>query len=87
MATAGSRSMNGRAVEMNGDTLLFAVFCIEGIAEYLRMDGAEIYKLLTEKSDILDSYILKYYDTLHTQSKEYIVEELVGLMKNEGLIS
>jgi hypothetical protein len=70
---------------MNSDTLLFAVFCIEGIAERLLKDGTEVYKLLTGKGDILDTYILEYYDTLHTQSKEYIVDELVGLMKEEGL--
>jgi hypothetical protein len=72
--------------EVNSDTLLFAVFCVEGIAERLLTDGTEVYKLLTGKGDILDAYILEYYDTLHTQGKEYIVDELVGLMKEEGLI-
>jgi hypothetical protein len=71
---------------MNGDVLLFAVFCIEGIAEYLNRDGAEVYRLLTGTGNVLDTYILEYYDVLHTQSKEYIVDELVGLMKQEGLI-
>ncbi|MDR1237594.1 MAG: DUF3791 domain-containing protein [Propionibacteriaceae bacterium] len=71
---------------MNGDTLLFAVFCIEGVAERLDMDGTEVYKLLTGKGDILDTYILEYYDTLHTQGREYIVDELVDLMKKEDLI-
>jgi hypothetical protein len=78
--------MRKQAAELNGDTLLFAVFCIESIAEYLKMDGTEVYKLLASKSDILDAYIVKYYDALHTQGKEYIVDELVGLMKKEGLI-
>ena len=75
-----------QTAEMNGDTLLFTVFCIEGIAEHLSMDGTEVYRLLTGEGDILGTYILKHYDTLHTQSKEYIVDELVGLMKKEGLI-
>ena len=78
--------MSKQIVAMNGDTLLFAVFCIEGIAEYLNKSGAEVYNLLTGKGNILDTYILEYYDALHTQGKEYIVEELVGLMKREGLI-
>ncbi|MDR1158226.1 MAG: DUF3791 domain-containing protein [Oscillospiraceae bacterium] len=71
---------------MNGDMLLFAVFCIEGIAGYLKMDGKESFELLTGNGNILDTYILEYYDVLHTQGKEYIVEELVGLMKKEGSI-
>jgi hypothetical protein len=71
---------------MNSDTLLFAVFCIESLAESLRMDSAAVYKLLTGKGSILDTYILAYYDTLHTQGKAYIVDELTGLMQKEGLI-
>jgi len=78
--------MTNQSVEMNSDTLLFAVFCIEGIAEYLNIDGIEVYKMLTGKGDVLDSYILKHYDTLHTQGKEYIVDELIELLKMEGLI-
>jgi hypothetical protein len=78
--------MNKKTSEMNGDTLLFSVFCIEGIAEALKTDGAEVYKLLTGEGNILDTYILEYYDALHTQSKEYIVDELVELMKKENLI-
>jgi hypothetical protein len=79
-------TMRGQTAAMDSDTLLFAVLCIEGIAEYLNMDGAEVYRLLTGKGNILDTYILEYCDVLHTQSKEYIVDELVGLMKQEGLI-
>jgi hypothetical protein len=78
--------VNNQTAEMNSDTLLFAVFCIEGIAEYLNRDETEVYKLLTGKGDILDTYILRHYDALHTQGKEYIVEELAALMKKEGLI-
>jgi hypothetical protein len=73
-------------VNMNGDTLLFAVFCIEGIAEYLEADGAGVFRLLTGNGNILDTYILEHYDVLHTQGKDYIVEEITELMKREGLL-
>jgi hypothetical protein len=42
--------------------------------------------LLTEKSDLLDSYIIPFYEPLHTQGKAYIVRELVELMKKRGII-
>ena len=71
---------------MNKKELQFAVFCIENIAEYLELKGDEIYKLLTEKSDILDNYIIPCYDTLHTQGKEYIVDDIVGFMREKGLV-
>jgi hypothetical protein len=72
--------------ELNGDKLLFAVFCIEGIAEHLNMDSRKVFELLTDKSDILDTYIIEYYDALHTQGKDYIVNDVIELMQKEGLI-
>ena len=52
----------------NTDELEFAVFCIENIAMSLK----KWYRALTEKSDILNSYVIPEYEMLHTQSKEYI---------------
>ena len=71
---------------MNNKELRFAVFCIESIADYLDLKGNEIYKLLTENSDILDNYIIPCFDSLHTQGKEYIVNEIVEIMREKGLI-
>ena len=59
--------------------LEFAVFCIENTAASLRLKGDEVYRLLTEKSDILDDYIIPCFDALHTQGKEYIVNDIYVL--------
>jgi hypothetical protein len=64
----------------------FAVFCIESLAEALGMPGNEVYDLLTEKSDILDSCIIPSYEPLHTQGKAYIVESICDLMRERGVI-
>jgi len=64
----------------------FAVFCIEALADELKMTGDKIYKMLTENSNILDDYILPYYDALHTQGKDYIVRELKELMQKQGIL-
>ena len=64
----------------------FAVFCIENIAENLGKSGNEVYKMLTEKSDILDSYVISCYDVLHTQGKNYIVNDILDYMKKRGVI-
>jgi len=66
--------------------LEFAVFCIENIAEKVGKSGDEVYKMLTEKSDILDSYIIPCYDVLHTQGKNYIVNDILDYMKKRGLV-
>ena len=71
---------------MNTKELEFAVFCIENIAEHLGLKGEESYKLLTKKSDILDNYIIPCYDALHTQGKEYIVNDIVEIIREKGLV-
>ena len=63
----------------------FAVFCIENVAQYLQINPADVYEALAEKSNILSSYIIPNYEVLHTQSKEYIVEDIVEVMREEGI--
>jgi len=72
---------------MTTEISFFAVFCIEALADELKMSGDKVYKMLTENSDILDGYIVPGYDALHTQGKDYIVHELVDLMKKQGLLA
>jgi len=71
---------------MNKKELDFAVFCIESIAEYLDLNGADLYNMLIADSRILDDYIISGYEALHTQGKEYIVNDIVEYMRKEGLI-
>ena len=76
--------MNGK-VEMTPEQSFFAVFCIEAISDDLGTTGDIVYKMLTEESDLLDSYIIPCYESLHTQGKEYIVNEIIELMKKRGV--
>lgn len=69
----------------NSRELEFAVFCIESIAVKLGVDAERIYQAFTEKSDILNDYIVPEYEVLHTQSKEYIVDDLLEVMKERGV--
>ena len=72
---------------MPGSMLGFVIFCIEEVAAKLQLPGNVVYDLLTKKSDILSGYIVPSYDVLHTQSKQYIVEDIISLMREEGLIA
>lgn len=56
--------------------LEFTIYCIESTAERLGRYGSEVYNKLKEL-DAIDSYIYSYYDTLHSQGKEYIVDSLL----------
>lgn len=69
----------------NTNELEFAVFCIENIAIRLEKNAEEIYKMLTEESNILSSYIIPEYEVLHTQSKDYIVDDIISLMRERGI--
>lgn len=69
----------------NTNQLEFAVFCIENIAIRLEKNAEEIYKMLTEESNILSSYIIPEYEILHTQSKDYIVDDIISLMRERGI--
>ena len=69
----------------NSRELKFAIFCIENVAAELGVDAELIYQAFTEKSNILNGYIVPEYEILHTQSKEYIVDELLEVMKERGV--
>ena len=65
--------------------LEFTVFCIENVAKKLGVNAERVYQAFTEKSDILNGYIVPEYDVLHTQSREYIVNDLLDVMKERGV--
>ena len=69
----------------NSKELEFAIFCIENIAEKLGIDAERVYTALTKKSNILNSYIIPDYEILHTQSKDYIVNDILELAKEQGV--
>lgn len=69
----------------NSSELEFVVFCIENVAAKLGVDAERVYEALTKKSDILNGYIVPEYEVLHTQSKEYIVDDLLEVMKERGV--
>ncbi|MBS5429869.1 MAG: DUF3791 domain-containing protein [Lachnospiraceae bacterium] len=69
----------------NSRELEFAVFCIENVAEELGVNAERVYQALTEESNILNGYIIPEYDILHTQSREYIVRDILDVMKERGV--
>lgn len=69
----------------NLNELEFVIFCIENIALKLKVNAEEVYIALTEKSSIFNDYIVPEYETLHTQSKEYIVDDIIEVMEERGV--
>ena len=69
----------------NEDELEFAIFCIENVALKLGVSAEKVYDAFTKKSDILNGYIVPCYDALHTQSKDYIVDDIISFMTEKGV--
>lgn len=81
---AGGNKVNQQNIE-NSKELEFAVFCIENVAIKLGVNAEVVYDALTEKSNILNDYIIPEYEMLHTQGKEYIVDDIIEVMKERNV--
>lgn len=71
---------------MNFEQLNFTTYCVGNLADALEMNAGQVYHML-RSSGILRDYILPCYDTLHTFSKEYIVDDLIQCMKEKGVLA
>lgn len=69
----------------NSKELEFAVFCIENIAAELNVNAERVYKAVAEKSDILNGYIIPGYEVLHSQGRDYIVNDIIEVIKERGV--
>lgn len=65
--------------------LEFAIFCIENVASRLHVDAQKVYVALSEQTNILNDYIIPEYEVLHTQSKDYIVNDIIDVMHERGV--
>jgi hypothetical protein len=76
----------GMASIQSEKELEFVIFCIENIAVRLDTDAKKVYDALTLKSDILNSYIVPCFDILHTQDKDYIIDDILDVIKERGVV-
>lgn len=65
--------------------LEFAIFCIENVASRLHVDAQNVYVALSEQTNVLNDYIIPEYEVLHTQSKDYIVDDIIDVMHERGV--
>lgn len=61
--------------------LAFAASCVEGTARKLGVSYIEIYDRM-KKVDLINKFILSHYDTLHTESREYLIENIIECLTN-----
>lgn len=71
---------------MDEKKLEFTIFCIESLSEKLGISAKEVYELIKD-TDTLNNYIIPCYEPLHSQSKKYIVEDLIEVLRERGALS
>lgn len=64
--------------------LTFVVFILYALGEHWKMTTPEVYEILNT-TGILDDYIIKCYDVLHTLGKEYLVEDITEFVREKGM--
>ncbi len=61
------------------DTALFVAFCIEEYGVAKGMTGEQVLELFS-KYGLVD-YLSKFYDVLHTQGRQWLIEEIDEFIK------
>ena len=64
--------------------LTFVVFILYALGQHWNMTTPEVYDILNS-TGILDDYIIKCYDVLHTLGKEYLVEDITEFVREKGI--
>ena len=69
---------------MNKESFAFVVYMIHACANTWHRKPSEVYKLL-QKSGCIDNYLVPYYDILHTQGTDYLVEDIKEYLRIRGV--
>lgn len=64
--------------------LTFVVFILHALGQHWNMTTPEVYDILNS-TGILDDYIIKCYDVLHTLGKEYLVEDITEFVREKEI--
>ncbi|MBR1402757.1 MAG: DUF3791 domain-containing protein [Treponema sp.] len=63
----------------------FSVFLIHQLSQNWNMSPREVYQIL-DKTHILDDYIIKHYDVLHTMGEQSLVEDITEFVKEKQAV-
>ena len=69
---------------MDLDSFEFVIYIIHACANKWKISPPKVYKKLQSINCITD-YLAKYYDILHTQSSDFVVNDIEAILKNRGV--
>ncbi|MBP5789486.1 MAG: DUF3791 domain-containing protein [Neisseriaceae bacterium] len=70
---------------MNKETLSFSLFIIHAMANRFNISPVAVYHKL-KSTACLEKYIIPYYDILHTQGEDYLIQDIENYLKNRGVL-
>lgn len=68
-----------RARERRESRMIFASSCVESAARKRNVSTSEMYQRM-KRVGLIEGFILKCYDGLHTQSREHVTEDVLGAL-------
>ena len=73
--------MEGSPRTHESDVTQFCIIAIETAAKKMEITPTELVRRL-ERQGLIDGRLIKYYDTLHTQSAEYVADDIIETLYN-----
>ena len=69
---------------MTNESFSFVVYMIHRCASRWGLSPSAVYSML-KQSGCIQKYLVPYYDVLHTQSSEYVVDDIQQYLQNRGM--
>lgn len=63
----------------------FSVFLIHQLSHAWKKSPREVYQTL-DKTHILDDYIIKHYDVLHSMGEQSLIEDITEFVKEKQAV-
>ena len=73
--------MEGAPRTRESDIIHFCVIAIETAARKMGVTPTELLKRLDNKG-LIESRLFRFYDTLHTQSADYVADDIIETLNN-----
>ena len=72
-------AINTNNPQWSAEELSFAILAIEAAAKQMNITPAEMHERL-KAQNLIDTYLVKYYDVFHTMSLEHIAEDTIAAL-------
>ena len=69
---------------MNKNSMEFVIYMIHHCANKFHIPLTTVYKKLKE-TDCIGGYLVPHYEVLHTQSSEYVIDDIQQYLKKRGV--